>query len=356
MLFKINKLPVDAFNKGLIEKSLLWFENKLGADFINSREYLIPKHLNFKYNNFDNDAAIRYFIDYICNYIQLDPSLIEYKIMMNDQIIFSEGFVTEEDRRNSSSLICSLKENGKYEMAVYSESLKDFDLAFLKLCYGLIYIKLVSEEIFTFVNGFMINIAMVVFGFGIVVSNAAVRSKQWQGIAFYGWKLQRFGFINQRMYGYLLALLAEFKKEDWKEYLCVDVLNYFKQSEDFIRKNDNDIFRLSNHGKVEVKDEEVFINKFFYENGMISSIARYKDGKYHGMMLFYHQNGKLWSERIYSNGIPYTVVSNYNSYGSPVEKGTLKEGNGSLYIYNPNGSLLRIEEYQNQQKIKNVPD
>lgn len=354
MLFKTNKLPVDAFNKDLIEKSLLWFENKLGSDFIKSREYLIPAQLNFKYNNFENDEAIRYFIDYICNYVQLDPSIIEYKIMMNDLITFSEGFVTKEDKRSSSALICSMTENGKYQVAVYSEYLKDFDLAFTELSYALTFIKLLSEQIFTSVNGYMINFAMVLFGFGIVGANAAVRSQQWQGTAFHGWRLRRFGFINQRMYGYLLALLAELKKEDWKDYLCADVLNYYRQSEKFINERNSNIFLLSNHEKVEVKDEEVFIHKFFYENGMVSSIARYKDGKYHGMMLFYHQNGKLWSERIYTDGIPFTVISNYNSYGNPVEKGTLKDGNGTLYIYNSNGSLLRIEEYQNQQKINNL--
>ena len=71
-------------------------------------------------------------------------------------------------------------------------------------------------------------------------------------------------------------------------------------------------------------------------------------------MIFYHQNGKLWSERVYKNGISYSVLSNYNSDGIPVEKGTLKEGTGTLYIYNPDGSLSRIEQYQNQKRIDEV--
>ena len=62
----------------------------------------------------------------------------------------------------------------------------------------------------------------------------------------------RFGFINQRMYGYLLALLAEYKNENWIEYLCIDVLKYFKQSEEFIHEKNNDIFLLGNHEKVDI--------------------------------------------------------------------------------------------------------
>lgn len=103
-------------------------------------------------------------------------------------------------------------------------------MAFIELCYELIFIKLLSEQIFTFENGFMINMAIVLFGFGILGANVSVRSTQWQGISFSGWELWRFGFINQRMYGYLLALLAEYKNENWIEYLCIDVLKYFKQS------------------------------------------------------------------------------------------------------------------------------
>ena len=111
---------------------------------------------------------------------------------MNDHIIFTEGFVTEEDRRNESSLICNVRENGKYQIAVYSEYLEDFDLAFIELCYELICIKLLSEQIFTFENGFMINMAIVLFGFGILGANVSVRSTQWQGISFSGWELWRF--------------------------------------------------------------------------------------------------------------------------------------------------------------------
>mgnify|MGYP001552828315 CR=1 FL=1 len=109
---------------------------------------------------------------------------------MNDHIIFSEGFATEEDRRNESSLICNVRENGKYRIAVNSEYLKDFDLAFIELCYELIFIKLLSEQIFTFENGFMINMAIVLFGFGILGANVSVVSTQWQFIAFSGWELR----------------------------------------------------------------------------------------------------------------------------------------------------------------------
>lgn len=354
MLFRReNKLPVDTFDKYIIEKSILWFENKLGANYLQSRKTLIPANCNFKYNNADSDEAIIYFIDYICDYIEINPLTIEYIIIENDKIVFSEGFATQEDEANNKETFMFRRmENGNFVVPVYADSLKDFDMFFVRLIYNLTFLKFYSEGIFKFANGYMINFAMVLMGFGLICSSMAVRSNQWQGISHHGWQVVRFGFINQRMYGYILALLAKYKNESYgRNYLCADVLIHYKNSESFIDKHDSDILILNHHEFIEVTDEEVFISKSFYENGKIKTISHYKNGMYDGMMLFFHQNGKLWSERLYKNGIPYTVISNFNVDGIPVEKGTLKEGNGTLYIYSHAGSLLRIEQYQNQKRI-----
>lgn len=353
---KENKLPVDAFDKDIIEKSMLWFEKKLGAAYIKSIKILIPANCNFKYNSADSDEAINYFIDYLCDYLEINRLTIEYIIVENDQIVFSEGFSTREDEAiNKETFMFRRMENGNFLLPVYADSLKDFDMFFIWLTYNLTFLKFYSEGIFSFANGYMINFAMVLMGFGLICSNISVRSNQWQGISNYGWQVVRFGFINQRMYGYILALLAKYKNEDhWKNYLCADVFIHYNNSESFINKYNGEIVFLNEHEFIAVNDEEVFMHKSFYENGKIRTISHYKNSKYEGLMIFYHQNGKLWSERIYKNGISYSVLSNYNSDGTPVEKGTLKEGNGTLYIYSPNGSLLRIEQYQNRQRMDGV--
>ncbi|HEY5405926.1 MAG TPA: hypothetical protein VIJ92_02520 [Ginsengibacter sp.] len=348
-----DKLPVDDFDKDLIEKSLLWFENKLGPDYIRARKTLIPTNCDFQYNNANSDEAINYFIQYICNHLELNSSNVTYIIVENNKIVFSEGFATREDSAvNKETFMFRRLEDGNFLVTIYADSLKDFDMFFIQLAYNLTFLKFYSEGIFNFANGYMINFAMVLMGFGLLCSNISVRSNQWQGISHYGWQVVRFGFISQRMYGYILALLAEYKDEDqWENYLCVDVLVHYKNAASFICKQSTEIDFLNEHELIEVNDEEVFMSKSFYENGKLRTISHYKNKKYEGLMVFYHQNGKLWSERIYKNGISYNVLSNYNSDGVPVEKGTLKDGNGSLYIYNPNGTLLRIENYQNEKRI-----
>ncbi|MFH2143303.1 MAG: S1C family serine protease [Bacteroidota bacterium] len=74
--------------------------------------------------------------------------------------------------------------------------------------------------------------------------------------------------------------------------------------------------------------------------------------RYSGSYKFYYPDGKFWSERIYKNGIPWSVISNLNSLGINQEKGTLYEGNGTLIIYDEKGKMIEKREYLNGKLIK----
>ncbi|PXX25708.1 S1C family serine protease [Arenibacter sp. ARW7G5Y1] len=64
--------------------------------------------------------------------------------------------------------------------------------------------------------------------------------------------------------------------------------------------------------------------------------------KFSGKYTFYYPNGGLWSERIYKDGLPWTVLSNYNSKGKTQDKGTLHEGEGYLYAWNEKGTFAEV--------------
>lgn len=345
--------PVEGFDKEWIEKALCWFSDKLGKDLIGSRKYMVPRQCDFTYLHFDSDEAIRYFIEHICDHIGLDPALIKFSIFVNDEIEFSEGLVTKNDKDDFIQLY-EPGEDGKYEIGIYSKSLQYFDSTFLNLAYKLTYLKLQRDKIFNFPNSHMTEMAMVVFGFGIIQANAFVTMEQWQGNSHYGWRMRRLGCFNHRMYGYLLALLAKYREDTdtmkWQDSLCADALKCYKQAERFL---DWELGNGSaiNHCEGTINEEDVFIRKYFYENGKLRQLSHLKDGQQEGLTIFYHANGELWSERIYKNGVPFTVISNYNLYGDVVEKGTLKNGNGSLYIYKSDGSCACIEQYIDAQKV-----
>jgi hypothetical protein len=200
----------------------------------------------------------------------------------------------------------------------------------------------------------MINYAMVLYGFGILMANTFIRTEQWGGVRYSAWKVRRLGLLNHRMYGYMFALLCRTRDEieiTWQKYLCTDVYNFYFKSGKFLEEQtENET--ASTDASVTIKDETVFFEKYLYEGGGVYLTAFVINKKFEGLATFYHENGVLCSERIYKNGVPFTVLSNYNSYDEEVEKGTLFEGNGTLYIYRKNGNLEVIETYKDGVKIK----
>lgn len=89
------------------------------------------------------------------------------------------------------------------------------------------------------------------------------------------------------------------------------------------------------------------IQNHHYENGQTKSLGNYKNDKREGKTSFYYENGQLKKEVMFKNGIPWETLSHYDANGNPIEKGTLKNGNGTYYIYDDKGKLENIELYKN---------
>ncbi|WP_034044561.1 toxin-antitoxin system YwqK family antitoxin [Wocania ichthyoenteri] len=65
-----------------------------------------------------------------------------------------------------------------------------------------------------------------------------------------------------------------------------------------------------------------------------------------GKYTYRYPDGSIWSEVILKNGLHWEVISNFNPNGKPQEKGNLKDGNGSFYSYNEEGTLIYIYMYK----------
>lgn len=106
------------------------------------------------------------------------------------------------------------------------------------------------------------------------------------------------------------------------------------------------------HYKLGKKDS---VQTYYYVNGQISYVGLMMSGKREGTHVFMHENGKLWQEIIFRNDMPWEVLTNYDADGKAVKMGTLKDGNGTLYIYEETGKLKDIETYANGVKVVKKP-
>ena len=79
------------------------------------------------------------------------------------------------------------------------------------------------------------DLATVFFGLGVFTANAAHTFSQNSA----GWQRQRLGYINQPMFGYALARVAQLRKErdpEWVRYLDTNPRGYFKRAMRYLEK------------------------------------------------------------------------------------------------------------------------
>lgn len=92
--------------------------------------------------------------------------------------------------------------------------------------------------------------------------------------------------------------------------------------------------------------------KNFYESGAIEFIVNYKDNQFDGSYQYFYENGQLWTHRVYKNGLLTEIISNFTSSGKALDKGTIKNGNGSVNIYDENGHLIQTQKFKNGEEIE----
>lgn len=90
----------------------------------------------------------------------------------------------------------------------------------------------------------------------------------------------------------------------------------------------------------------------YYENGQLNEWSTYKADSLQGAYRYYYPDGKLWTERIYENGRLLNVTKLYGKDGNDLEKGTLKDGDGTVNFYSEEGKIYLTQTYKNGIAIK----
>lgn len=100
-----------------------------------------------------------------------------------------------------------------------------------------------------------------------------------------------------------------------------------------------------------IKNLKIGTQTYFYPDGTIMEKITYDKGNRDGIQQFYHKNGQLWTERIFKNDLLLNVKGNYTENGKPRDKGTIKDGNGTVKHYNDMGKIYQIITYKKGKKI-----
>lgn len=94
----------------------------------------------------------------------------------------------------------------------------------------------------------------------------------------------------------------------------------------------------------------------FRKSGALLAVYMTHEGDYDGTMTIYHDNGKVWTRRIYVNGLLWNVEMNNDANGNPMNKGTIKNGTGTMLRYDEKGKLIYTYEFLNGQGTNHMGD
>ncbi|MBT1709704.1 toxin-antitoxin system YwqK family antitoxin [Fulvivirgaceae bacterium PWU5] len=120
----------------------------------------------------------------------------------------------------------------------------------------------------------------------------------------------------------------------------------------FIDHNPHGIFRSYNEGGMLVLEQTYKAgildgpSHYFYEDGKRMMSETFVNGESNGRRVRYHRNGQISDEVAMHDNKPWTALSCFDPQGKEKRKGTLKNGTGSLKLYNDAGQLVAIEFYQ----------
>jgi len=98
---------------------------------------------------------------------------------------------------------------------------------------------------------------------------------------------------------------------------------------------------------------EVGIWEYYYPSGQIRLLETHTDDCRSGKSKYFHENGNLYKiEQWRCYDRLSETISCFDEKGNELEKGSLKDGNGTVYEYNAKGELLNIVNYKDGRRIK----
>ncbi len=120
-----------------------------------------------------------------------------------------------------------------------------------------------------------------------------------------------------------------------KYYYHVNVLNGRKCGEFIYFSENGDTLQNSNFNN----DKLHGISKFYFNRNKLQLFVECLDNQRHGITREFYKNGQLRIEYIYNFDRLWEIKALYDSTGKKLDFGHLKEGNGFINGYYPDGTL-----------------
>lgn len=117
--------------------------------------------------------------------------------------------------------------------------------------------------------------------------------------------------------------------------------------EDVVEKYDTGQLKTIKYYKGDKTENSLVKEIQYYPNGKKAYVKTFKNKQPHGEWMFWHSNGKLWSQGEYKMGLRVGLSEVYHKNGQLFFSGLYKNGkkHGTWIFYNENGELENKQEF-----------
>jgi hypothetical protein len=229
--------PVEAPVKAWLETRAAWLLQEFGPERLLRRPVILPTPEFFPDEYDGSDEAVRRMFERVCGYMGVDPDPIELEFYSD------EGGPPLEDHRGHRTGAAGLYERGEGVTIWIELSRRDDPLALVgTMAHELGHELLLGEGRVTSDTEDhepLTDLLTVFSGLGVFTANSSLHESYWQTGQWAGWSIGRRGYLDQRSYGYALALFALARREpkpSWTKGLRLDVRSAFQQGVRYITK------------------------------------------------------------------------------------------------------------------------
>ncbi len=248
--------PIDVGSRLWMENAFLWLVGQFGQDHILAKPTLLPtpEHFPLRFNG--SKESLLKTGEIVAQQMDIDISQVNLNVYVQNIQEFSGDFGhriwTEVDKNSDEKLAAGLyfnkNEKGIYDILVEKKNLNEPESLVATLAHEFSHIKILGENRLDYNDEQLTDLTPVVFGLGIFNANSSFR--EWRSFDSYGHS--SIGYLNQKEWGYALALYAYFRKEEnpgWIKFLSTNVKSDFKKSIDFICANTDKVFMEEYKGR-----------------------------------------------------------------------------------------------------------
>lgn len=239
---KSPKLPITEDDKEWIEESLLLLEEKFGKEYFHSLETILPNKKYYDHTFTATEEDAEFVLNQTKIYMDIEDDIrLEFfshnPVKMDDGTLLTTPSDNLEGSWDSSTGI--YENNGSGPVIIIERNqLKDTQSLIATIAYDLSYHIDFGENVDEEDEGYITELAAIVYGFGIFIGNTRFAYDTFRTAVGSAWQSSSKGYLPEQVVAYAMAWLCIYRKEEpvWKDMLNPSMLKYFNQSMEYIEK------------------------------------------------------------------------------------------------------------------------